>query len=154
MIARHALKSDENRRTVAAALRGDKRYPFRIVVKSNSGGRFPAQIGFRNLRLAVKMSARLEEMQKRGDREPYRAAAQQVADECGIGSSTVEAAYEKNRIAAQGMLQWAADLRDAREKFQKSRNDPTQGISQWAADLLERARSSKNRGTTQQKNSS
>jgi hypothetical protein len=59
------------------------------------------------------MSARMAEMQKRGEREPYRAAARKVADECGIGSSTVEKAYEKNRQLAHDMRKWAAKPRGA-----------------------------------------
>jgi hypothetical protein len=111
-IEQRALESDKNRRIVAAALRGDKRLPFRIRVKSNSGGRFPARTGERNLILAVKMSARLAEMQERGERDPYRAAARQVADECLVGSSTVEKAYEQNRDLARDMRKWAIQLRD------------------------------------------
>jgi hypothetical protein len=111
-IDKHNLHSGEYRRIVAAALRNDRSYPFRIEVKSNSRGRFPAQNGLRNLMLAVRMSALIEEKQKRGEREPYRAAARQIAGECFIGSSTVESAYEQNRILAPGMRQWAAELRD------------------------------------------
>jgi hypothetical protein len=119
-IDQHALKLERSRRILAAALRGDRRLAFRIRVKSNSGGRFPARTGERNLILAVKMSARLAEMQERGERDPYRAAARQVADECHVGSSTVEKAYERNREVAQDMRKWAAQLRNLLENSRQT----------------------------------
>jgi hypothetical protein len=111
-IEQHALELERGRKFVAAALRGDRHLPFRVIVKSNSGGRFPARTGERNLMLAVKMLARLAEKQARGERDPYRAAARQVADECLVGSSTVEKAYEQNREVARDMRKWGAQLRD------------------------------------------
>jgi hypothetical protein len=120
-IEQRALESQVRRGIVAAALRGDKRLPFRILVKSNSGGRFPARTGERDLILAVKMSARMSEIRNRGELDPYRAAARKVADECGIGSSTVEKAYDKNRQLAHDMLEWGVKLRDAVGGLQEAR---------------------------------
>lgn len=118
-IEQGALELDQRRRIVAAALRGDKNLPWRILVKSNSGGRCPARTGERNLILAVKMSSRLRQMQERGERDPYGTAARLVANECLVGSSTVEKAYEQNREVAQDMLKWAGDLRDPFKKLQE-----------------------------------
>jgi hypothetical protein len=105
---------------VAAALRGDRRLAFRIIVKSNSGGRFPARTGERNLILAVRMSELLAALQERGERNPYGAAARQVADEWHIGSSTVEKAYEQNREVARDIRKWAPQLRKLMENWRKT----------------------------------
>jgi hypothetical protein len=113
LIEQGALESTHIRQVFAAALRSDGRLPFRITVKSNTGGRFPAKNGIRDLLLAVRMAEALEEMQKRGERDPYRAASRSVADERGVyvGPASVEAAYERHRSNAQKMRDWAADLR-------------------------------------------
>jgi hypothetical protein len=93
---------------------------FRIIVKSNSGGRFPARTGERNLILAGRMSKLLAALQERGERDPYGAAARQVADEWHIGSSTVEKAYEQNREVARDIRKWAPQLRKLMENWRKT----------------------------------
>jgi hypothetical protein len=113
LIEQGALKSFEDRLKVAAALRGDGGLPYRIAVKSNTGGRFPAPRGHRDLWLAVQMMNAIEEKQKRGEREPYESAARSVATKLvmRVSPELIKAAYNQYLEEAKIMRKYQAALR-------------------------------------------
>ena len=100
-------RGEGGQRILSAALKRDPRLPFRLVLKSTTGGRFPAGHGSRDLRLAARLAAALDEKRQlgkatRGEPGAFGQAVQAVADGAGgIGGKTVEAAYTRHSAAAR-----------------------------------------------------